>query len=269
MPSAEANKALVREALAALFADFDAAAAARLLADDYVQHNPAVPTGLAPIVGFLPALKESGIGAAAHRVIAEGDYVVVHGAYHRAQLFGGDELVGFDVFRVADGKVAEHWDNLAPLAGANPSGRTQLDGPTEIKDRDKTAENRALVKGFLDSVLVRGRVDEAPKFIDAASYHQHNTGIADGLDGLGAALSAMAAQGITMVYNKVHGLVAEGDFVFAMSEGTLGGEPTAFYDLFRVSGGKIVEHWDVIAGIPDKMAHENGKFGNVAGAARP
>jgi len=45
-----------------------------------------------------------------------------------------------------------------------------------------------------------------------------------------------------------------------MSEGTFGGAPTAFFDLFRVDNGKIVEHWDIISEIPDEMAHENGKF---------
>ena len=54
--------------------------------------------------------------------------------------------------------------------------------------------------------------------------------------------------------------VAEGNFVFAASEGTFGGKPTAFFDLFRVDNGKVAEHWDVMADIPAKMAHGNGKF---------
>jgi hypothetical protein len=44
------------------------------------------------------------------------------------------------------------------------------------------------------------------------------------------------------------------------SEGTFGGKPTAFFDLFRVDNGKVAEHWDVMADIPAKMAHGNGKF---------
>ena len=45
-----------------------------------------------------------------------------------------------------------------------------------------------------------------------------------------------------------------------MSEGTLGGKPTAFFDLWRVSNGKLAEHWDVVADIPATMVHKNGKF---------
>jgi len=55
-------------------------------------------------------------------------------------------------------------------------------------------------------------------------------------------------------------MVAEGNFVLAVSEGRFAGVHSAFYDLFRVEAGKIVEHWDVISQIPPEMAHSNGKF---------
>ena len=253
-------KAVATAAMKAMFVDFDAAATTGLLAEDYIQHNPAVPTGAAPIIGFLPALKDSGIQLTTHRLIAEGDLVVAHNLYENAQAFGGDTLVAFDVFRIENGQLAEHWDNLAPLAGPNPSGRTQLDGPTDITDLDKTAANKALVTGFVETILMNGEVERITDFISTETYLQHNTGIADGLDGLGAALGAMAEQGISMVYSDLHIVVAEGNFVFTASEGTLGDAPTAFFDLFRVKEGKIVEHWDIVASIPDQMAHDNGKF---------
>ncbi|NOD30147.1 hypothetical protein GS610_17770 [Ruegeria sp. HKCCD6228] len=253
-------KELVLEAVEAIFINFDPSAAQQLLAPDYIQHNPAVPTGAAPILGFIPGLKDSGVEVNIHRVIAEGDMVVLHTTYNNAQAFGADTLVGFDVFRVEDGKVAEHWDNLTPLAPPNPSGHTQTDGPTDITDLDRTAENKALVADFVETILKGGETDRITDFLSAETYIQHNSQIADGLDGLGAALMAMADQGIQMIYSDVHMVVAEGNFVFTASEGTLGGVPTAFYDLFRVEDGKIVEHWDVIADIPSEMAHDNGKF---------
>lgn len=251
---------IVMAALTALFVDFDAEAAKSHIADDYIQHNPAVPTGLAPVLEFLPALKESGISADVHRVIADGDLVVLHSTYHNAQAFGGETLVAFDVFRVEDGKVAEHWDNLAPVAPPNPSGRTQVDGPTEITDLDLTEANKAVVAEFLDVILVGGQFDRAAEFISTETYLQHNSQIGDGLDGLGVGLAAMAEQGVTMEYATVHKVIGQGNFVVSLSEGIFGGEPSAFYDLFRLDGGKIVEHWDVIAAIPSEMAHDNGKF---------
>lgn len=251
---------IVLNAVAAIFTNFDPDAAGQLLAPDYIQHNPGVPTGAAPIVGFIPALRDSGIKATTHRVISEGDFVVLHQTYENAQAFGADTLVAFDVFRVEDGKVAEHWDNLQAPTGPNPSGHTLVDGATEITDLEKTAENKALVSDFVEVVLTNGDASHITDYLSTETYIQHNPNIADGLDGLGAALTAMAEQGIEMAYTDTPIVVAEGNFVFTASEGTFAGAPTAFFDLFRVEGGKIVEHWDTMSSIPAEMAHENGKF---------
>lgn len=59
-----------------------------------------------------------------------GDYVALHSEYN---LFGNK--IGFDIFRFENGKIVEHWDNLQAKADKNPSGRTMIDGPTEIRDR--------------------------------------------------------------------------------------------------------------------------------------
>ena len=50
--------------------------------------------------------------------------------------------------------------------------------------------------------------------------------------------------------------------MFAASEGTFGGTPTAFFDLWRGEKGKIAEHWDVMDTIPPKSEwkNTNGKF---------
>jgi predicted SnoaL-like aldol condensation-catalyzing enzyme len=252
----------VLAALTALFVDFDPEAAGKLMKEDYIQHNPGVPTGAAPILGFLPALKDSGLSPTVHRVISEGDLVVLHVTYENAQAFGAQTQVAFDIFRVEDGKLAEHWDNLQPAvpAGQTASGNSMTDGPTEITDRDKTAENKALVEGFVTDVLHGKAPEKITDYISTESYTQHNPMVANGLDGLGAALAAMAEAGQVMAYTGTHMVVAEGNFVFTASEGTLGSQHTAFFDLFRVEGGKIVEHWDTISEIPAEMAHENGKF---------
>ena len=255
-------KEIVTEAMAAIFKSFDAEKAAGLLADDYIQHNPGVPNGAAPVLGLIPALRDSDIRVTAHRTIAEDDLVVLHSTYENAQAFGADTLVAFDVFRVESGRVAEHWDNLQAPAGPNPSGRSMTDGATEIGDLARTEENKALVLAFVRDVLRGEAPDRITEYVSTESYAQHNPGIADGLEGLGAALAAMAEAGLTMTYAETPIVVAEGNFVFTASRGSLGGTPTAFFDLFRVDGGKLVEHWDVLSTIPpdSEMAHGNGKF---------
>ena len=113
----------------------------------------------------------------------------------------------------------------------------------------------------LIGTFVSGDTAKAKELL-APGYIQHNTSIADGLSGLGAALEAMAKQGISMVYNKTHMVLADGDYALACSEGTFGGVPTTYYDLFRVENGFIAEHWDVMETLADKStwANENGKF---------
>ncbi len=238
----------------------DQSAISYVNADKYIQHNLGVGDGLAGFGEVLQALPEGSARVNVVRAFEDGNFVFTHTDYN---FFG--PKVGFDVFRFEDGLIVEHWDNLAEKAGPNPSGHTQLDGPTQAADFDATDSNKALVESFVNTILVKGDMDQLGNFIDGDNYTQHNTAIADGLSGLAAALEAMAEQGITMIYTDVHKVLGEGNFVLTISEGTFADEPTSFYDLFRVDDGKIVEHWDVIETIipEDQWKNTNGKFGGL------
>jgi predicted SnoaL-like aldol condensation-catalyzing enzyme len=250
--------------LQALLVDFDVTVAKSLLATDFIPHNPTAPTGAAAILGLVPALKDSGISIEVHRTIVEGNLVAYHSTYTNADLFGAPTLVGFDVFRVEHGQVQEHWDNLQVLQGPNPNGNTMVDGPTMIKYLSQTAANKKHVLGLLDDVLKGGDLDAITDYISADEYTQHNPAIADGIDGLTEGLAALAEQGLTITYDNVPAklVIAEGNFVLVASLGKLAGNATAYYDLFRVQDGLIVEHWDVIQAIPPakEFANDNGKF---------
>ncbi|MGL5315427.1 MAG: nuclear transport factor 2 family protein, partial [Peptostreptococcaceae bacterium] len=170
--------------------------------------------------------------------------------------------VAFDIFRFENGKIAEHWDNLAQFAPENPSGHTQTDGPVDVVDIGKTEENKKIVERFVYDVLHGENMDNLTIYFDGDNYIQHNIQIADGLSGLGTALNALAQAGIEMIYNKTHMVLGQGEFVLTVSEGTFGGTPTSYYDLFRVDNGKIAEHWDVMETILEEIqrANKNGKF---------
>jgi len=105
-------------------------------------------------------------------------------------------------------------------------------------------------------------MDQLGSYFDGDNYIQHNSTIADGLSGLGQALEALGKMGISMIYDEVHMVLGEGNFVLVVSEGRFGGEHTSYYDLFRVENGKIAEHWDVIETIlpESEWKHSNGKF---------
>lgn len=250
------------QALINTFATGDAQAAADLLAEGYIQHNLAYGTGRDAFVESVKYLASAPAPTTVKNIRAfeDGDKVFLHSVYNFA---GAGEQVAFDIFRFdEDGKIAEHWDNLAALAQPNPSGHTQTDGPTQATDQNITEKNRQLVKDFLYDVMEGHNLQKTPEYFDGDTYIQHNSAIADGLSGLNAALEAMAKQGVSMVYDQVHQVLADGNFVLGVSEGTFAGAPTAYYDLWRVENGKITEHWDVMATIPPKSEwkNDNGKF---------
>ena len=230
-------------------------------AESYTQHNLGVADGLSGFGAALAGLASYPEKARVNtvRVFADGDYVVAHTDYN---FFG--PKIGFDIFRFQDGKIVEHWDNLQETpASANPSGHTMIDGATEIKDLDKTAANKELVKNFVHDVLMGENPGKLTEYFDGNAYIQHNPAIADGLDGLGAALAAMAEAGLKMIYDTNHIILGQGNFVLSVSEGNFCGRYVAYYDLFRVENGKIAEHWDAIQDIPAKeeWLNTNGKFG--------
>ena len=121
-----------------------------------------------------------------------------------------------------------------------------------------TNKDKALA---LINTFATGDTDVAKNLL-AEGYIQHNTGIADGLSGLGAALEALGKQGVQMIYDQTYQVLADGNYGLAVSEGSFGGAHTSYYDLFRVENGKIAEHWDVMETIADKSTwqNQNGKF---------
>lgn len=232
----------------------------------YIQHNPFVPTGLEPFIGLLPMLKEAGTTPENVRMFEDGNYVFMHNIWHNAAPFGADQMVAFDIIRVDEnGKVAEHWDAMAPMATEMASGRSQTDGPTEVTDLDKTAANKALAVSLIEDVLMGRNPSKITEYISADSYAQHNPAIKDGLSGIMGAVQTLTAQNNMFKYKKIHKVLGEGNFVLTVSEGEWSGKTHAFYDLFRVENGKMVEHWDVIQPVPtEKLANTNGMFGGFS-----
>ncbi len=231
---------------------------------DYIQHNPFVPTGLEPFIGLLPVLKEHGTYAENVRLFQDGNYVFMHNIWKNAKPFGADEMVAFDIIRVdKNGKVAEHWDAMTALVKETASGRSQTDGPATVEDLDKTEANKALAVALIEDVLMGKNPSKITEYISAEEYHQHNPQIKDGLSGIVEAVQYLTSQNNMFKYTKIHKVLGEGNFVLTVSEGEWkGGKPHAFYDLFRMKAGKIVEHWDVIQAIPTTgLANNNGMFG--------
>jgi len=226
--------------------------------EKYIQHNLSVGDGLAGFGEVMQHAPPQGFKADVVRAFEDGDFVFTHTVY---DFFG--PKIGIDVFRFENDLIVEHWDNLIEVQPVNPSGRTQTDGATDIMDKDKRESNKMVVQNFVNDVIINHQNEKMTTYINPTKYLQHNPAVADGLEGFGAAMKYFAENGMVMEYDKLHMVMGEGNFVLTVSEGKFGkGEHTAFYDLFRLENGQIVEHWDVIAPIPPKSEwkNENGKF---------
>lgn len=255
-------KQAAENAFLALFRDYSEEGVRQYIAADMVQHNPSVPTGRDALIGFLPALRETGISYTNHRILQDGEFVVLHNSFTNAQAFGADKIVTIDIYRMKDGQAIEHWDAIGPIVEETASGRSQVDGATEITDLDKTDANKALAVSLIEDVLMGKDPSKVTEYISAESYHQHNPTIKDGLSGLDEAVEQLTAQNNMFQYHTIHQVLGEGNFVLTVSEGSWSGAAHVFYDLFRMDGGKIVEHWDVIQQIPTEgLANTNGMFG--------
>ena len=134
-----------------------------------------------------------------------------------------------------------------------------LDGATEIADRDKTEDNRALIRSFIETTLINGQIDLLADFVDPEGYIEHNPDMSDGLEALRKSLTANESN---RHYETLHRVLAEGNFALSVTEGHRDGKHVSFYDLFRIHNGLIVEHWDTVDEIPPRSqwVNDNGKF---------
>ena len=107
MNEEEKNKALVLDAFETLFNRRDYVTAERYWSPKYIQHSAHIPPGRDGLFNLIkatpPSLRyEHGL------IVAEGDFVMVHGKYSKIGL--PVNWVVVDIVRIENGVLAEHWD---------------------------------------------------------------------------------------------------------------------------------------------------------------
>jgi predicted SnoaL-like aldol condensation-catalyzing enzyme len=257
-PALAANKRLVYDVWRTLIEARDTEAAQQYLAESYIQHNPNADTGRAGVLAFFASLGaplpvEERVQAPLVAIVAEGDYVAIARVdeYTEPRPY---TTTWFDLFRIEAGVIAEHWDHGRLPAGATPSAYVP---PVENPDQEASLEstepqleaNKRLVHEMWRTLLDGQQVEEAPRFL-AEGYVQHNPQANTGLEGFLTFFRQFAQpQPVQPGVANFIQMIAEDDLVVlatvrSYDDANGVAYTTTWFDMFRVSDEKLVEHWD-------------------------
>ena len=100
------NRDLVLKAISDTFINRDISAFDKYFSENYIQHNPHLANGTSVLKQFIPTLSktfnyEPGV------ITENGNIVMIHGRYED---WNGKNMIAVDIFRIENGKIAEHWD---------------------------------------------------------------------------------------------------------------------------------------------------------------
>lgn len=281
-----ATRVVAQAFLQQLFAEQDSFGSYRKYATpDFKQHNPEMADGIAGREAFFTARAKRSDGHAGkmvnvyNLVLVDGDLFAIH---HHA--FGGPHDPGrvfVDIWRVAKGRIVEHWDVIQPyptsMMNANGMGcgrgeryqdAVKLESSpahTTCPAPDPRASREASIK-VVDSytAAVRsGDVRGAIRRWFTPDYRQHSPNIADGAEGAIAYLEREYGRGAKeRPRATATRILAEGDYVLEHRQVIYPGSArvSTNVDIFRIRDGRISEHWDVKQLVPEKAANANGMW---------
>ncbi|QRY63267.1 nuclear transport factor 2 family protein [Gordonia sp. PDNC005] len=121
----EANRTLVVDFYNSFFNRHDVNAAT-VVADDYKQHNPQVPDGKAPFVSYFAEYFRANPQATNRIVRSATDSDLVYLHVHSASGPSDRGQAVVDIFRVADGKIVEHWDVIQDVPAESANGNSMF-----------------------------------------------------------------------------------------------------------------------------------------------
>ncbi len=114
MSQVETNKQIAITAYQRIFGDLDVTGVDEYMSKDFLQHNPTTPDGPEGVKALVQMLISQGVPKQKivfKHVVADGDIVFLHSRYEMA----GKEWRFIDIYRVENGKLAEHWDAMMQM----------------------------------------------------------------------------------------------------------------------------------------------------------
>ena len=152
---------------------------------------------------------------------------------------GAARWVTMDLFFTdTNGLILEHWDTIAPYVDETTSGEDMVGGPRQLDPSADTDATKALVLEYTKQVRQERNAARLNRFV-APDLIQHSPDIGAGRDGLKRWLTGYEAGTYDMLFQQI----GAGDFAVTYGKRHARGRDIAVFDLYRVSGGRIVEHW--------------------------
>jgi predicted SnoaL-like aldol condensation-catalyzing enzyme len=239
-----------------------------MLAEHYIQHSPVLPTGREAFKQIFSVVPRRDIPVLVEpplvQIVAEGDLVVMS-LLELIPAANGQPAyttTHFNLFRVENGRLAEHWHSVQAPPGPDvllpeEGGPQPVTGATGQAQRallasadPRLAQNKQLVFDMWREVVDAGHQELASRYLDASFVERSPAGAA-GREGFSARYSRPAGPIEPAIGLPVVALVAERDLVVLV---TMREHPhpvrtgmtytTTWFDMFRVVDGRILEHWD-------------------------
>jgi predicted SnoaL-like aldol condensation-catalyzing enzyme len=275
-PALAANKRLVFDMWRGILNAGHMELADEFLAAGYMQHSPLLPTGRAAFKQVMSAIPRRDeipelIEPAVIAMIAEGDLVAMTFIEDLPEPDGSGTYTTthFNLFRIENGRLAEHWHSLQGPPGPDlplpeDGGPVRVTGATGVEQlallesaHPRLAANKRLVFDMYRNVIDANREELADLYI-AEDYIQHNPNVATGREAIKPFLASRDDVPIEpSLRAPLVASVAEGDLVVqaVMFEHPdprhVGRTYTSTgFDMFRIEDGMLVEHWDAATKAP-------------------
>jgi predicted SnoaL-like aldol condensation-catalyzing enzyme len=269
-PALAANKRLLYDMWRTVLNAGHLEAADELVAENYIQHSPFQRSGRAALKETFSVIPRSAEIPATLRpapvtILAEDDLVVFVAVEALPEPDGSGRYTTthFNMFRVVDGRLAEHWhpDSTPPcpeLPSAENGGPQPVVGASGaaqyrlLEAADPTlAGNKRLVFDVWRQLVNAGREEVVDLYL-TQDYVEHNPNAATGREGARAHFAARADFPIeTTIRSELVAMVAEGDLVVQVIKVELPNPyregatyTTAWFDMYRIADGRLAEHWD-------------------------